>query len=243
MKRILILVQVIGLTALMTFNTGCSNKKGSNSDQLYGEKSGIITFKPMEMMGVKVNQTMYFDDFGKKEVRELIVEGAMMGNQMRQHTIDIRDGNTIYHYEIESIEGGVNKATKNAYKSDLTPEMTEKMNMTNMSEAMKAKLQFKEIGKETVAGLDGIKYTICPDSTSPQNIITGVHYKNIPLKVSMGPMVLEVEKIDFNTKIPAEKFKVPADYTIVDRPEAGMPQMPAETTESEESNEGDVERK
>lgn len=237
MKRILILVQVIGLTALMAFNTGCSDKKGKSIDQPYGEKSGIITFKPMEMMGVRVNQTMYFDDYGKKEVRELIVEGDMMGTQMRQHTIDIRDGNTMYHYEIENIAGGENKASKNAYKSAFTPEMAEQMNMTNLSEAMKAKLQFKEIGKETVAGLEGIKYTICPDSTNPQNVVTGVHYKNIPLKVSMGPMVMEVEKVDLKSKVPAEKFKVPAGYTVIDKPEDQMPQMPAEAPEGTENPE------
>jgi len=237
MKRILILVQVIGLTTLMAFNTGCSGKKGGSIDQPYGEKSGIVTFKPMEMMGVKVNQTMYFDEFGKKEVRELIVEGNMMGNDMRQHTFDIRDGNILYHYEIENTISGVNKATKNVYKSTFTSEMAEQMNMMNLSEAMKAKLQFKEVGKETVAGLEGIKYTLCPDSNNPQNIVTGVHYKNIPLKVSMGPMEMEVEKIDLGAKIPAEKFKIPAGYTIVDKPEDQMPQMPSEAPESNENPE------
>lgn len=234
MKRILILVQVIGLTSLMAFNTGCSGKKGGSADQPYGEKSGIVTFKPMEMMGVKVNQTMYFDDYGKKEVRELIVEGNMMGTEMRQHTMDIRDGNILYHYELENIAGGENRATKNVYKSTFTPEMAEQMNMMNLSAAMKAKLQFKEIGKETVAGLEGIKYTLCPDSTNPQNIVTGVHYKNIPLKVIMGPMEMVVDKVELGAKIPAEKFNIPAGFTVVDKPEDQMQQMPAETPEGAE---------
>jgi hypothetical protein len=164
MKKILILVQVIGLTILMACNSGGAGKGGS-ADQPYGEKSGIVTYKPMDMMGVKVTQTLYFDDYGKKEMREMMVEGNMNGMEMRQHTIDIRDGITMYHYEISNISGGQDRATKDVYKMTLTPEMLEQVSMGSLSEKLKAKLSYKEEGKETVAGIEGIRYSIAPDST------------------------------------------------------------------------------
>jgi len=228
MKKILILVQVIGLTFLMACNSGGIGSKGGSADQPYGEKSGIITYKPMDMMGVKVTQTLYFDDYGKQEMRETMVEGNMMGMDMRQHTIDIRDGNVVYHYELENVSGGQDRATKNAYKSTLSPEMFEQMNVASLSAELKTKLNYKDEGKETVAGTEGVKYSIAPDSANLENRITGVHFKNIPIKISMGQMEIIAEKIDFGAKIPAEKFKVPEGFTIMDQPSQEMPQSQTE---------------
>ena len=233
MKKLLILVQVIGLTILMACNSGGAGKSGGN-DQPYGEKSGVVTYKPMDMMGVKVTQTLYFDDFGKKEMRETMVEGNMMGMEMRQHTVDIRDGNLMYHYELENVSGGQDRATKNAYKSTITSEMFEQMNIEKLSDVFKTKLDYKDEGKETVAGVEGVKYSIAPDSANRMNRITGVHFKNIPLKVSMGQMEIVADKVDFDAKVDAAKFKIPEGFTVVDQPTEQMPEMPAEEPEAAE---------
>ena len=235
MKKILILVQVIGLTILMSCKSGGSGSNSGSVDQPYGEKSGIITYKPMDMMGVKVTQTLYFDNYGKQEMRETMVEGNMMGTDMRQHTVDIRDGSTVYHYELENVAGGQDRATKNAYKSTLTPEMFEQMNVGTLSAAIKTKLNYKDEGKETVAGTEGVKYSIVPDSANPDNRITGVHYKNIPIKISLGQMEIIADKIDLNVKVPADKFKVPEGYTIVDQSAAEMSQNPSASPEEAEN--------
>lgn len=234
MRKIVILVQVISLTLLMACKSGGSGKSGS-IDQPYGEESGIVTYKPLDMMGVKVIQTIYFDDYGKKEMRETVVAGDMNGMVMRQHTIDIRDGNVMYHYELENNTGGQDRATKNVYKTNLTPEMFEQMNVGTLSEKLKKELNYKDEGKETVAGLEGIKYSIAPDSANPTNRITGVHYKNIPIKVSMGQMEMIADKVDFDAKVPAEKFAVPAGYTVIDQSAQQMPQAPAEAPAEEEN--------
>jgi len=231
MKKILILVQVIGLTMLMACNSG--SRKGSSVDQPYGEQRGTITYKPLDMMGVKVIQTMYFDDYGKKEMRETMVEGNMQGMEIRQHTIDIRDGNVMYHYELENMSGGQNRATKNVYKSNLTPEMFEQMNVGTLSPKLKKQLNYKDEGKETVAGLEGIKYSIVPDSANPANRIIGVQYENIPIKISMGQMEIIADKVDFKSKVPAEKFNIPAGYTVVEQNAQQMPQAPAEEAPAE----------
>ncbi|MFA5973481.1 MAG: hypothetical protein WC780_14110 [Lentimicrobiaceae bacterium] len=228
MRKIGFLVQLIGLTMLMSCKSGGFGNKGGEADQPYGEKSGIVTFKTMDMMGVKVTQTLYFDDYGKKEMRETMVEGNMSGMEMRQHTIDIRDGYTMYHYELENKTGGQDRATKNAYKSTLTPELLEQINVSKYSEKLKTKLSYKDEGKETVAGVEGTKYSIAPDSTNLENRITGVNYKNIPIKISIGPMEMIADKVEFGVSIPAEKFKVPEGYTIVEQPKEQMPQMPSE---------------
>ena len=228
MKKVVILVQVIGLTLLMACKSGGSGNNGGSADQPYGEKSGIVTYKPLDMMGVKVTQTLYFDDYGKKEMRETMVAGNMNGMDMRQHTVDMRDGNIMYHYELENFTGGQDRATKNAYKTTLTPEMLEQMNVASLSAKLKTKLGYKEEGKETVAGLEGMKYSIAPDSMNPSNRITGVQYKNIQIKISMGQMEIIADKVDLGAKVPAEKFKIPEGYTVMDQPTQQIPEMPKE---------------
>ena len=233
MKKVVILVQVISLTLLMACKSGGSGNNGGSADQPYGEKSGIVTYKPLDMMGVKVTQTLYFDDYGKKEMRETMVEGDMNGQQMRQHTIDMRDGNAMYHYELENSQGGMDRVTKNVYKTTLTAEMLEQMNVASLSAKLKEKLGYKEEGKETVAGLEGMKYSIAPDSLNPSNRISGVQYKNIQIKISMGQMEIIADKVDLGAKIPAEKFKIPEGYTVVDQPTQQMPEMPSEAPPAE----------
>jgi hypothetical protein len=228
MKKIVILVQVIGLTLLMACKSVGPGSNGGSADQPYGEKSGIVTFKPLDMMGVKVTQKLYFEDFGKKEMRETMVEGNMNGMDMRQHTIDMRDGNTMYHYELENVSGGQDRATKNVYKTILTADMLESMNVASLSAKLKTRLGYKEEGKETVAGLEGVKYSIAPDSLNPSNRITGVQYNNIQIKISMGQMEIIADKVDLGANVPAEKFKIPEGYTVMDQPTQQMPEMPSE---------------
>jgi hypothetical protein len=50
----------------------------------------------------------------------------------------------------------------------------------------------------------------------------------------MGPMEMIADKVDFGAKVPAEKFKVPEGYNVMDQPTQQMPQMPAESPETAE---------
>ena len=44
----------------------------------------------------------------------------------------------------------------------------------------------------------------------------------------MGQMEIIADKVEFGAKISADKFKVPAGYTIMDQPAQQTPQMPSE---------------
>lgn len=236
MKKFFILVPIVGIALLMSCKSGGSSFNGGTAEQPFGEKSGTVVYKPMEMMGVKVTQTMFFDDYGKKTLRETIVEGNMNGVEMKQHTFDITDGFTMYHYETENVADGQDKTTKSVYKSTLVPEMFELMNIASLSDKIKTKVNFKDEGEETVAGIAGIKYSMSPDSTNPDKRITGVHHKNIPLKVSFAEMQIIAEKVDFDTKVPADKFKVPEGYSLMDQSAPSMQQLPEEAPTTAEPN-------
>ena len=241
MKKFLILVQVIGLALLIACKSGGTGK-GSSPEQPFGEESGIVTYKAMEISGVKVTQTMYFDDYGKKETHEMLVVGIMMDVEMRQHSIEMRDGNIAYRIELENMAGGQDQAQKTAYKTTLTPELFDEMSMVPISAASKTKLDYKEEGKETIAGLEGVKFSVCPDSTNPQNRISGVHYKNILLKITLPQIEIIAEKVELGVKVPADKFKVPEGYTVVEQPVGQSLQTPAEAP-AEATEENDTRRR
>ena len=103
----------------------------------YGVKSGTVTVIS-DMMGEKVENTSYFDDYGAKEVTEI----NMMGMKMKQLS---RDGKM---YIINEGEKQVQEmpAQESINYLNLTPEVIKKYNV-------------KEVGKETVAGKECTKYT------------------------------------------------------------------------------------
>lgn len=237
MRKFFILVQVIGLIMLLACKSGTQvdipeGKEGS----VYGVKSGMIKYKPMNTMGMTMTRIVFFDEYGNREVRETFTEGAMMGQTMKMHAIDIREGLTNIHYELENIQNGQNVAKKEAYKETLPKDFMKNQNLAEMSEEMKKLMAYQEVGTETVAGIEGVKYTIVPDSSNPSMIATGVHYKNIPLKFSMATVEMVAEVVDFDAKIPAEKFKIPEGYKIIEK------EIPAELEENSPLEEEDKSR-
>lgn len=219
MKRTILFVQLIAIVFLFACNSGNSPSgiAGGKEGTMYGVKSGIITYKPMNLMGMTMTQTVYFDDYGNLEAREIMTEGSMMGQTMKVHAIDIREGLTNTHFELENLQNGVDIAKKEAYKETLPKEFFDKQNLGELSDELKKQMSYKEDGTETVAGIKGIRYTFAPDSSNPSMVATGVHYKNVPLKFSLQSVEMIADKVEFDVKVPAEKFKIPEGYKIIEQ--------------------------
>jgi hypothetical protein len=185
----------------------------------YEIKSGIVYYKPIEFMkGMKSQETMYFDDYGKKEAKETLAEANMMGISSKTRTVSIIDGDYSITYTIEKIENGKDVTEKIAKRTKLTEQMKTVVNMAAMfsdMKKMKDEYDYKDEGTETVAGLTGKKFSMSMDKNK-SNRITVVMYKNILLKTEMMKIKIEVDKINENANIPADKFTVPAGYKIED---------------------------
>ena len=217
MKKSIFLIQAIGLALLFACSSGNQNYVPGKDKGPYGVKSGMVIYKPMNMMGVSISQTIYFDGYGNKETREVTTQGNMMGQTVQTHAFDIREGLSSIHYELENIKNGQNVATKEAYKQEIPKELLEQQYFSSLSDELKAKMKYKEEGTESIAGLTGTKYTMVPDSSNPGMVATGVHYKNILLKLVMGGIEIMAEKVDLDTKVPADKFIVPSGFKIIDK--------------------------
>ena len=189
MKKILI----IAVMCLM----GMSSKAQVN---LYEVKSGIVTME-MDMMGRKVVQEIYFDDYGAKQATIMEFQGKKM------RAIDVKGENVM-----------IDDENKTATKMPAMGMTNEKINFLDKSEKNIRKNKIKEIGTEVVAGKECTKYTVAVFVMGQVLKQTVWVYKGITLKSSIstdfGEMVQEATNLVEDVEIPAETFEMPEGIKI-----------------------------
>ena len=190
MKKILI----IAVMCLM----GMSAKAQVN---MYEVKSGIVTME-MEMMGRKIVQEIYFDDYGAKQATIMEFQGKKM------RSIEVKGENVMIDDEQKT-------ATK-------MPAMglgsTDKINFLDKSEKNIKRNKIKELGTEVVAGKECTKYSVAVFMMGQVLKQTVWVYKGITLKSSIstdfGEMVQEATKLVEDVEIPAETFEMPEGIKV-----------------------------
>jgi hypothetical protein len=206
----------IAILATLTLLFSCKNKTSETAATTenpaatetpkgkYAIKSGIVEYKT-QMMGMDMKQVMSFDDYGKKEVTEIMME--MMG--VKIHTVTLnKDG---YVYTIDMVK-------KTATKSPSYQGSNQNIDFENLSEQMVKDMKLKKEGTEEFLGKTCEKMSIDYEKMNMKGIY--LVYKGVPLMVDtdMGTMKMKLigEKFEENPSIPAEKFEVPADVKITE---------------------------
>ena len=168
-------------------------------EKLYTVKSGIVTME-MDMMGQKVTQQMYFDDYGVKQA----TVGDFGGRKSRNIVVD---GSTVM----------VNDDEKTAMKMPMMGQQ-ERVNFSNLDEKAIKKYKVKELGTETVAGKECKKYEVTLFMMGQPQKQTVWVYKGITLKSEsksdFGLMNQTAVKVEENVEIPASMFVVPEGVKI-----------------------------
>lgn len=131
-----------------------------NGTKKYGIKSGTITMVS-EVMGQKIESTSYFDDYGNLEASNTKTFG------MEIATIS-RDGKVYM----------VNKAAKQVQEMPAQ----ENVNFLNLSDEIISKYKIQEVGNETVAGKDCVKYTLEVSQMGQTVKLTVSVWNGIPMK-------------------------------------------------------------
>ena len=168
-------------------------------EKLYTVKSGIVTME-MDMMGQKVVQEVYFDDYGAKQA----TLSDFGGRKSRNIVVD---GETVM----------VNDDEKTAMKMPMMGQR-ETVNFSNLDEKTIKKYKVKELGTETVAGKECKKYEVTLFMMGQPQKQTVWAYKGITLKSSsksdFGDMNQTATKIQENVEIPASMFTLPAGVKV-----------------------------
>lgn len=169
----------------------------------------------MTMPMMKQTQTLYFDDYGRKEARETVTETEFMGKTKFSHEVELWDDGYAISYELKKTVNGKDETKKEAKKSDMRA-MAEMRNMV-ASATLRQQFDYREEGTEAIAGVTGTKYSVAMDSNNKENRIKGVVYKNIVLQSELGGIKIRASRIEEDVDIPASKFQVPSDYTVIQR--------------------------
>lgn len=168
-------------------------------EKLYTVKSGIVTME-MDMMGQKIVQEVYFDDYGAKQA----TLSDFGGRKSRNIVVD---GETVM----------VNDDEKTAMKMPMMGQR-ETVNFSNLDEKAIKKYKVKELGTETVAGKECKKYEVTLFMMGQPQKQTVWVYKGITLKSSsksdFGDMNQTATKIQENVEIPASMFTLPAGVKV-----------------------------
>ena len=168
-------------------------------EKLYTVKSGIVTME-MDMMGQKVVQEIYFDDYGVKQA----TLSDFGGRKSRNIVVD---GATVM----------VNDEEKTAMKMPMMGQR-ETVNFSNLDEKAIKKYKVKELGTETVAGKECKKYEVTLFMMGQPQKQTVWVYKGITLKSEsksdFGSMNQTAVKVEENVEIPASMFVVPEGVKI-----------------------------
>ena len=171
----------------------------SAQEARYEIKSGILK-RSMDMMGQKIESTVYFDDYGK--VESSTMSNPMMGGEMLMIS---KDDETIM----------VNLQEKQAFRIQMNQNP---VNFLNLTQAAKDANKVKELGEEDVAGKKCKKYSYETSQRGQANTVTAWVWKGIMLKQVASAngmdMTIEVTDIQENATIPADKITIPAGITV-----------------------------
>ena len=133
---------------------------GQNASKKFEIKSGRFTLVS-EVMGQKVESKNYFDDYGNLQASVTSAFG------MELTTIS-RDGKTYM----------VNAAAKQVQEMPVQ----ESVNYLDLTDEVVAKYKIKEVGNETVAGKECVKYTMEVSKMGQTAHLTVSVWQGIPMK-------------------------------------------------------------
>lgn len=170
----------------------------------YAIKSGMVEYKT-QMMGMDMKQLLTFDDYGKIEMTEVIME--MTG--MKTHAVTLTKDGYVYAYDLVKKTG-----TRNPFYGG----GSQSIDFENMSKEMISDMKLKKEGTEEFLGKKCDKMSIDYDKMKMKgNFLV---YKGVALKMEtdMGTvkMNLVADKFVENPEIPAGKFEIPADVKITE---------------------------
>lgn len=172
-------------------------------EKIYSVKSGKVTME-MDMMGQKIVQQNYFDDYGVKQATVM----EMMGQKMRSIEVD---GKNVM----------IDDASKTAISMPgMGPQMggNNKINFLNLDEKTIKKNKIKEEGQEEVAGKMCTKYSYRMLMMGQGVNVHAWVYKGITLKTAIktdfGEMVTKATKVEEDIQVDPALFVLPEGVEV-----------------------------
>lgn len=202
-----------------------------NNFKRYAVKSAIIEYA---LSGVQTGtETVYIDDWGRREARYTQSDMNMMGQTMKANRLTLIDGEWIYAIDLDKKSG---TKIKNPML-EMAATAHQDGDLTQMGIEMMTKMGGVKTGTEEVAGKPCDVWEIKAMSTKSWI------WNSIPLKTeaSMGEMSMAstATKVEEGAAIPQEKLALPSDVQISDGQQFAQMMESMRQQQQEESLEKD----
>ncbi len=171
----------------------------------YKFKSGKVVYK---MSGAQTGtETLYFDDYGRKEVHFTESEMDMMGIKQSINSQTILEGKYIYN-----IDKATNTATK--MENPMYDMLSDEDDVEKIGEDIMKKMGGKKVGNETIKGKD------CDVWEVPKMGGKIWVWQSIGIRTEVNMMgvsiVQEMESLETDIDVSADLFKIPEGIEIKD---------------------------
>ncbi len=180
-----------------------------NNFKRYAVKSAVIEYA---LSGVQTGtETVYIDEWGKREARYTQSDMNMMGQTMKSNRLTLIDGEWIYAIDLDKKSG---TKIKNPMFEMAAATHPEDGDLTQMGIEMMTKMGGEKISTEEIAGKPCDVWEIKAMSTKSWL------WNSIPLKTesSMGEMSMAstATRVEEGASIPEEKLQIPSDVQMTD---------------------------
>lgn len=172
---------------------------------MYKARSGIIEYK---LTGNSTgSETWYFDDHGKREAHYKNATTKVMGMTTEEKTLSLRIDSVLYEIDLNEKTG--TRTVIPFDPSELTDE--EIREWEALGKQMMEDMGFEKVGKEKILGYD---CEIWEGMGTKMWIWDGLSLKS---EVNiLGQWVSEATKVETNTKISGDKFRIPEGIEIME---------------------------
>jgi hypothetical protein len=195
MKRLISYLEIAAMLVLVTLDLSSQTKK-------YDIKSCSITFEMAQKVAgldMKNKVVLSFDDYGMRECRE-----TYQGDKIKE--VYFSDGKDLY---------SLNPSKKTAFKRGKTDRGTEvTVDWSSVSSDDKKAGKAKQLPNTIVTGKTCESFV----SNSGGSSTTYASWNHILMMIDMKSkdmtMIKKAVTVDEKAAVPADKFKVPAGYTL-----------------------------
>jgi uncharacterized lipoprotein YehR (DUF1307 family) len=178
---------------------------------IYESKSGIIEYE-VKFIGDQ-KQILYFDDYGKKEVKITTTEIEMMGIKSKLEEVEINADGYFTKYDVEKKTGTKMKSPGSLGSAQGFPG-----DLDNITKELMEQYKLKDLGKKEIAGKECKGFGMDIMGMGSEVWV----WKNIPLYTKVyltkdsEPMEIKAIKVEIDVPVPPEKFQVPADVKLTE---------------------------
>ncbi len=212
MKKTVLIIGIVALSAACK-NSVTSNSSESNS--VVSEISEATTNDDLKSISYETetiipggmgttNSKVIFDDYGKKSRTEMTTTMSLGGKSMNTSYNSLMVDGYVYSWSNLAKTG-------NKFKLDASNFDPANTDFSKLTDEMRKKLNYKDLGTETVNGKD------CKVASFTTEQMQGKiwMWKQVPVKMEMSMMgkviTTNVKDINENPNIPAGIFDVPSD--------------------------------